>query len=137
MTTITDIRYELGDTSPEWPIMSDEEIQYFITKNNGNLQKSALDTAKTIMLKMSMRDDSTCDVFSIRGTQAAKNYMQALKMYINNPSLNKIYDNIVPYVSGISVSDMQANNANTDNKVINLPSTTTSIATDYFSFIER
>jgi hypothetical protein len=122
MATIQDLRYELGDTSVEWPIMSDAEYTYFLDKNSGSLQRAALDAAKSIMLKLSMRSDSVVDIFSIKGSQAAKNYMQALQMYIKNPDLNKIFDNLMPYAGGISKTDMLNNEANLDNNAVIPPS---------------
>jgi len=122
MATIQDLRYELGDTSVEFPIMSDQEYTYFLDKNSGSLQRAALDAAKSIMLKLSMRSDSVVDIFSIKGSQAAKNYMQALQMYIKNPDLNKIFDNLMPYAGGISKTDMLNNEANLDNNAVIPPS---------------
>jgi hypothetical protein len=122
MATIQDLRYELGDTSVEFPIMSDAEYTYFLDKNSGSLQRASLDAAKSIMLKLSMRSDSVVDIFSIKGTQAAKNYMQALQMYIKNPDLNKIFDNLMPYAGGISKTDMLNNEANLDNNAVIPPS---------------
>lgn len=124
MATIQDLRYELGDTSVEFPIMSDAEYTYFLDKNSGSLQRASLDAAKSIMLKLSMRSDSVVDIFSIKGTQAAKNYMQALQMYIKNPDLNKIFDNLMPYAGGISKTDMLTNDANLDNNRVVPPSET-------------
>jgi hypothetical protein len=121
MATIQDLRYELGDTSVEFPIMSDAEYQYFLTKNSNALQRSAMDAAKSIMLKLSMRTDETIDIFSIKGASAAKNYMQALQLYIKNPDLNAMYDKVQGYAGGISKSDMQANDANLDNNIVNQP----------------
>lgn len=121
MATIQDLRYELGDTSVEFPIMSDAEYTYFLTKNSNALQRSAMDAAKSIMLKLSMRTDETVDIFSIRGASAAKNYMQALQIYIKNPDLNTMYDKVQGYAGGISKSDMQANDANLDNNIVNQP----------------
>lgn len=118
MANILDIRYELGDTSPEFPIMSDAEITYFLNKNDSNLHRTAMDVAKSILFKLSTRSDETVDLFSIKGSQAAKNYMAALKLYISNPDLNKMYDNVMPYASGISKSDMEANDATLDNNII-------------------
>lgn len=118
MATIQDIRYELGDTSAEFPMMSDAEIRYFLYKNDCNLQRTAMDVAKSLLLKLSMRSDESVDVFSIKGSQAAKNYMQALKMYISNPDLNRLYDKVTPYAGGISKSDMETNDSVIDNNVI-------------------
>jgi hypothetical protein len=121
MATIQDLRYELGDTSAEFPIMSDAEYTYFLTKNSNALQRSAMDAAKSIMLKLSMRTDETVDIFSIKGASAAKNYMQALQMYIKNPDLNALYDKVQGYAGGISKADMQANDSNLDNNIVNQP----------------
>ena len=118
MATVQDIRFELGDTSAEFPMMTDAEIRYFLYKNDCNLQRTAMDVAKSLLLKLSMRSDETVDVFSIKGSQAAKNYMQALKMYISNPDLNRIYDTVMPYAGGISKSDMETNDSIIDNNVI-------------------
>lgn len=119
--TIESIRIELGDTS-ELPVMTDTEIQYFLDKNSGSLRRATMDTAKSMLLKLSMVSDEQVDIFSIKGAAAAKNYMQALKMYISNPDLNPIYNNAMPYAGGISKSDMCSNNLNTDNNIVINPS---------------
>lgn len=123
--TIQALRYELGDTSPELPIMSDEEYQYFLSKNDYVIRRAAMDAAKSIMLKLSMRSDETTDIFSIKGSAAAKNYMQALQLYIKNPDLNALYDKVQGYAGGISLSDMQANDSNLDNNIVKQPTAET------------
>ena len=123
--TIQALRYELGDTSPEWPIMSDEEYQYFLSKNDYVVRRAAMDAAKSIMFKLSMRDDSSTDIFSIKGSAAAKNYIQALLMFIKNPDLNSLYNNVQGYAGGISKADMQANDSNLDNNIVNQPTAET------------
>lgn len=125
--TIHAIRIELGDTSPEFPIMSDDEYQYFLSKHDWNIRRASMDAAKSIMLKLSMRTDETVDIFSIKGASAAKNYMQALQMYIKNPDLNALYDKVQGYAGGISKEDMQANNANLDNNIVKDPQAETFI----------
>lgn len=119
--TIHALRIELGDTSPELPIMSDDEYNYFLSKHDWNIRRAAMDAAKSIMLKLSMRTDETVDLFSIKGSAAARNYMQALQIYIKNPDLNNLYDTVQGYAGGISKSDMQANDANLDNNIVNQP----------------
>lgn len=121
MATIQDLRYELGDTSAEFPIMTDAEYTYFLTKNSNALHRSAMDAAKSIMLKLSMRTDETVDIFSIKGASAAKNYMQALQMYIKNPDLNAMYEKVQGYAGGISKADMLANDSNLDNNIVKDP----------------
>jgi hypothetical protein len=119
--TIHALRIELGDTSTEWPIMTDDEYNYFLGKHDWNIRKAAMDAAKSIMLKLSMRTDETVDIFSFKGSSAAKNYMQALQLFIKNPDLNAMYDKVQGYAGGISKSDMQANDVNLDNNIVKDP----------------
>ena len=120
--TVANLRIELGDTDTALPIMSDSEYQYFLDKNSGSLRRAAMDAAKSIIFKLSMRTDETVDIFSIKGSSASKSYMQALKMYISNPDMNPVYNNAMPYAGGISKSDMIANDANLDNNIFVPPS---------------
>lgn len=121
--TIHAVRIELGDTS-ELPVMSDEEIQYFLSKNDWNIRRTCLDVAKSMLLKLSMATDSTVDIFSIKGSSAAKQYMQALKMYISDPNLNQSLQTLQGYAGGISKADMLANDTNLDNNIVKQPSET-------------
>lgn len=120
------IRIELGDTSPEFPIMSDEEIRYFLDKHDWSIRRASIDVAKSMLLKLSMRTDESVDIFSVKGSGAAKQFMQALQMYITNPDLNPIYQNAMPYAGGISKSDMEQNNMNLDNNFIVPPTSSPS-----------
>lgn len=124
--TIHAVRIELGDTS-ELPVMSDDEINYFLSKNNWNIQRTCLDVAKSMLLKLSMVSDQTVDIFSIRGSAAAKQYMQALKMYITDPNLNQALQNLQGYAGGISKADMLANDSNLDNNIVKDPQAETFI----------
>jgi hypothetical protein len=130
--TIHALRMELGDTDVTLPIMSDTEYRYFLDKNDWSIRRAALDAAKSILLKLSMRSDESVDIFSVKGTGTAKQYMQALQMYIKNPDLNQNLQNLQGYAGGVSISDMQANDATTDNNVIVQPSTSPSFPTSFF-----
>lgn len=120
--TIKALRIELGDTDVNFPIMSDEEYRYFLDKNDWVVRRSCLDAAKSMLMKLSLRPDESVDIFSIKGSSSAKQFMQALQMYISNPDLNPIYTNAMPYAGGISKSDMVANDANPDNNIVITPS---------------
>jgi hypothetical protein len=118
LTNLQKIRYELADTDVSFPMLTDTEYEYFLEKNYNSVPKAAMDAAKTILLKMSMRSDQSVDIFSIRGTAAAKQYMQALQMYIKNPDLNAMFNTVQGYVSGVSKEDMLQNDATDDNNYI-------------------
>lgn len=121
MTTIQDIRYELSDVDINFPILSDDEIAYYLQKNNGSLGRTSVDCARAILMKLSMRDSTTVDIFQIRSSQTAAQYMQALKLYIRDPNLNPLMQNAQGYVGGVSKSDMQANDCNPDNNTVQQP----------------
>ena len=120
--TIKALRIELGDNDINFPIMSDEEYRYFLDKNDWVIRRSALDAAKSMLMKLSLRPDESVDIFSIKGSTSAKQYMQAIQLYISNPELNPVYANAMPYAGGISKSDMNANDANLDNNTLTSPS---------------
>lgn len=120
--TIKALRIELGDNDINFPIMSDEEYRYFLDKNDWVIRRSALDAAKSMLMKLSLRPDESVDIFSIKGSASAKQYMQAIQLYISNPELNPVYANAMPYAGGISKSDMNANDANLDNNTLTSPS---------------
>jgi len=122
LTDIQKIRLEVGDIDPSLPILADEEYEYFFEKNNFSVRRAAVDAAKTILFKLSMRVTERVDIFEIRGQQAATNYIQALKLYLRNPDLNAVLQNAGIYAGGISVSDMENNNNNPDNNIFISPS---------------
>lgn len=118
--SILAVRTELGDTDISLPVLSDEEIGYFIDKNAGNLNRATIDTAKTLMFKLSFRTDQTVDILSIKGSKTAANWIAALKEYLRNPFTNPLIGSAGVWGGGISISEMQANNANPDNNVSSL-----------------
>lgn len=134
LTDIQKVRLEIGDTDVSLPILSDAEYTYFLEKNNSSIRRAALDAAKTILFKLSMRVHERVDIFEIRGHQAAQNYIEALKMYIKSPDLNTVLQNAQGYVGGISLQDMQDNDGNSDNNIVKQPSgdSTNSVPSNFF-----
>ena len=118
MATIQDIRYETGDVDAAFPLLVDAEITYYLQKNEGSLRRTSLDCARAILMKLSMRGDSTVDIFSIKGSKAAESYRLALQMYIKNPEFNPVMTSANIYAGGISLSDMQANVDTLDNNYV-------------------
>ena len=122
LTLIQQVRLNTQDNTPGLYIISDAEIEYLLEKNNNNVNRASVEAARIVLFNLSMRNDESVDVFSIRSSQSAKAYMEALKLYIRDPNLNQIGNNIQGYASGISLADMQANDANTDNNIFVPPS---------------
>lgn len=122
LTDIQKVRLEIADNDPALPVLSDEEVAYYLEKHSNSISRAAIDCAKTIMFKLSMNaGEQRVDIFSISGKAASDAYIAALKLYISNPNINGIFNNMNVYISGTSVSDMQANIANTDNNIVLIP----------------
>jgi len=133
MATISDVKMELGDTDVNFPILSDDEYTYFLTKNSSNLARTSMDCARAILMKLSMRSEDTIDIFSMKSAKTANQYMLALQLYIKDPNLNPLMQNLQGYAGGVSISDMQANDSNSDNNRAIRPSESgCSLPLDFF-----
>ena len=115
ITAIQECRLSVGDTDAALPLLTDEVYQFYLTKQNNSVARASMDAARAILMILSQRGDESVDVFSFKGSRAAASYMEALKLFLRDPSLNPLYNNCGMYASGTSVSDIAANNANSDN----------------------
>ena len=130
---INAIRIEVGDTDPTLPILSDEEITYALNKYNLSVNKAWPQAASWILFKLSMSGDDFVGILSVKGSKVSEAYRMALQLKLKDPTLNPLIDGLGSFVDangktqnpiyagGISVSDMQANNANPDNNYIPNP----------------
>jgi len=123
-TLIEQVKLEVADLDAAMPLLSDDDYEYLLTKQNNSVVRAAVDAARIILLKLSQQTDETVSIFSVRGSKAAESYRLALELYIKNPQLNPLYNNLVGYFGGISITDMQANNANADNNIVVNPGKT-------------
>ena len=126
LTDIQKLRLEVGDVDVSFPILDDTSYEYFLEKHSNNLNRAGLDAARAILFQLSTRNSETVDVFSVKNT-SAEAYRQALLLYIKDPNLNPLYKNLKGYVGGVSISDMEANNADLDNNIVENPGKTESL----------
>lgn len=117
LTQIQQVRFLIQDNVPGLYVISDDEIQYLLDKNSNSVNRASVEAARVVLFNLSLKSDSTVDIFSVRGSQAAKAYIEALKLFIRDPSLSGVLSNINGYAGGISISDMQENDANLDNNI--------------------
>lgn len=114
MTPVEEIKLEIGLNGDTSFLISDEEIQYFLDKHNGNKKRASLDVAKTLLFVLSRyTHERSGNELEIWNNQWFEQYMQALKLYISNPSFSLAVSAAMPYAGGISKSDM-ANNYTSD-----------------------
>ena len=113
------VRYEIGDNiDPALPILTDDEYTYYLTKHSESVTRAAVDCAKTILFKLSMKNDYTVDVLSVKGSKAAQAYKEALQLYIKNPDLNGLLRTVSGYIGNTSKSDILSNNNTSDNQAV-------------------
>lgn len=137
-TLIQQVKLEVADLDQAFPLLSDADYDYLLLKHNNSVVRAAVDAARIILLLLSQRTDETVDVFSVRGSKAAEQYRLALELYIKNPQLNPLYNNLKGYVGGVSISDMAENNANLDNNIIQSPSDSGELVnTSFFTYTWR
>lgn len=130
---INAVRIEIADTDIALPILSDDEITYFLNKNNESIRRASLDAARVALMKLSQTGDSMVGIISVKGSKVAEQYRLALELYLKSPHLNPILSGLGSFVDvdgkaqnpiyagGISNSDMLANVSNSDNNYIPNP----------------
>ena len=128
-TDIQKVRIEVADLDPGFPLLVDDEYTYLLEKNNNSIIRASVDAARIILLKLSQQTDETVSIFSVKGSKATEQYRLALELYIKNPQLNPLYNNLQGYFGGVSISDMEANAANPDNNIVENPGKTDALFT--------
>ena len=125
LTAIQQIRLLTQDNAVGFYFITDEELQFFLDRNNQNVNKASLEAARVILLQLSLWSaNESVDIFSIsNGSKAVSEYRASLEMFIRNPQLNPVYNSVNGYAGGISLSDMQANADNLDNNNVTTPLT--------------
>ena len=116
-TDIQKVRIEIADNDPAMPILTDEEIEYFIEKNEGSLRKAILECARCVLFRISSQTFERVDVLEVRGSDYFNQYKQALEMLIKNPEYGSV-SFAQAYAGGISISDIQSNISNLDNNTV-------------------
>ena len=115
ITQVQDIRLMIGDFDPALPFLTDDVINYYLSKNNSNTNRAAIECARAVLMMLSVRSDESVDIFSTKSSKASAAYIAALQLFLKDPSLNPVYQNVQGYAGGISVSDINSNNSNSDN----------------------
>lgn len=118
---IDQVRMEVADTEAGLYILPDATYEYILTKNEGSISRSSIDAARMILMRLSISSrDTVVDVISLKGSKTAEAYRQALILYISNPSLNPLYNNINGWAGNVSVSEIESNSNNPDNNIPSL-----------------
>lgn len=116
LTQIQEVRLLVGDRDPLMPFLSDEEIQYFLDRANGNIEAASLNSAKSILFSLAQYVQQSVDgIGEYYGQEYFKNYKEALLVFIKNgggaaiPVIPGILKDATPYAGNISKSDFNQN----------------------------
>ena len=118
LTAVQQVRLLIQDNEPGLYILADEEIEFLLERNANSVNATSIEAARIVLFKLSQRGEESVDIFSIKGGKAAEQYRLALQLYLKDPMLNPVLNNVRGYVGGVSLSDMQANDANADNNLV-------------------
>ena len=110
-------------------IISDDEISFLLERNNNNVDRAVYEALQIMLRYLAQRGDESIDIFSIRGSKSAEQMRLAIELYLKDPANNPLYKNLKGYVGGVSISDMEANNANLDNNIVENPGKTDAMFT--------
>lgn len=119
LTVVEQLRLELGLNAIEDELLTEAELEYFLEKHKLNIRKAAVDAAKTILFILSKQvHERSGTELEIWGHTWFENYMQTLKMYLNDPNYSIALEQAKAYAGGISVSDIRNNVTNADNNIV-------------------
>ena len=138
LTLNQQVRLLCQDNTPGLYIISDDEIDFLLQRNNNNVDKAVYEALQIMLRYLAQRGDESIDIFSIRGSKSAEQLRLAIELYLKDPANNPLYKNLKGYVGGVSISDMDANNANLDNNIIQSPSDSGELVnTSFFTYTRR
>lgn len=112
---------ELGLTDSSFNLLSDTEMDYFLTKNGGSVRRASIDAAKTLLFILSQYvREKTAIELEIYNQQYFEQYMATLKLYLSDPNYSVALQAASPYAGGISKQDALTNITTIDNITVNV-----------------
>lgn len=110
LTDIDKVRYEVGLVGEAQDIFADEDIQYYLDENKGNIKKTGKDLAVKVLFVLAQYvHERSGTELEIWGHTWFENYKKALELYLNNTNYNGARDAMKFYAGGISVTDIRKN----------------------------
>lgn len=105
-----ELRFHLGDTDKDDPLLSDGECSYLLSKNNSDPLLAAIKGCDLIAMKFARLADERVGQVSISYSQKAQAYLKMKDALKERAAI----DNCIPYAGGISASDKESRIENDD-----------------------
>lgn len=115
-STLDEVRFLIGDTDTTDQLIQNEEITYLLTETDGNVYEAAIYAARSIAAKFSREADKKIGDYSISASQRASAFFNLAKQLELSQKKNLV-SKVRPYAGGISVTDKQVDEQNTDRTV--------------------
>lgn len=115
---IYQVRFYIGDTDPLMEFLSDDEIQFLLDINSGDVKKASLMAANRILAQWAKFTREREGQVEVYGNERFDNYKRYLEGLIDDPTFSSIFTPI-PYAGGISKRDFDVNRKNSDVKGVN------------------
>ena len=110
-SAIDRVRLRLGDTTCPY-ILDDQTIDYYITKNSNNENRSYRELLTVVLFSLSRLTRERAGDVEVYGSEYFRQYFDSVKLALSNPDLNYIV--AMPYAGGISRNDMLTNQQDVD-----------------------
>lgn len=104
------VRFLIGDTDREEPLLDDQEINVFLANYNNGVIMSAIRCCEAIAAKFSRRVNESVGRVKMDFSQAAKAYRDMAMDLRRRLAI----EDCKPYAGGISKTDKMANNQSAD-----------------------
>lgn len=110
-TNLARVRLMIGDTDSADPLLTDEEINYFLSLNSDPTKAAAL-AARAVAGKFAKLADKSVESVSVRYSQKAEGYFKLADQIEAQSALAGTLAG--PSATGIKISQIDAANAETD-----------------------
>lgn len=121
LSDIQKVRLNVGDTNPDFPILSNEDYEYFLEMENGSIKRASIRAAQALLFNIARYMRERTGEIEVYGSDYFKNYLEALKLFLNNSLLSPAINSAMPYAGGISVCDMRENKCDEDVNSVKVP----------------
>ena len=119
LTNIEAVRIEIGDDAgPGLEILSDQTIDYFLSKNGNSIARASMDAARAVLMRLAQQGNEQVDILQLQNSRVASEYRHALQLYLRDPNLNPIMNSLKGYFGNTSKEDIFNNNSNLDNNIV-------------------
>lgn len=103
------VRFRIGDVNPDDPLLYDEEIDYCLSQKSDNIVMACILAIDGILARLTRDVDQSTGSISESLSQQMEHYRSLRKQLALEGA-----GEATPYAAGISISDMETNDEDTD-----------------------